>query len=234
MNILGFIPARGGSKRVPYKNIHILNGKPLIFYTIRASKLAKKIDRLILSTEDEKIAQVAKEYGCDVPFIRPLSLAQDSTPDKPVIEQAVRWMEENEDYFSDIIVILRPTTPFKTPEIIDAVIQKLIDDKSDSVRTVTRVEANFHPYWMFRKDEFDRAQPLIKGKTIEKYYQRQLLPPVYRLNGVVDAIRTETLKHSKKLYGVDTRLFEIEEKFAIDIDDEQDFEYCEYLMKKKD
>jgi len=229
--IVGLIPARGGSKRVPKKNIRLLNNRPLITYTIEAAKKSKKIDRLIVSTDDSEIAEISRIAGAEVPFVRPAELARDESPDKPVYLHAIQWLEENENYFADIIVLLRPTTPFKTPQIIDKAIKYLEDTGADSVRTVNKVEGGDHPFWMFKKDDENRASPFIKGVTLEKYYRRQLLPPVYRLNSVVDIIKIEVLKNHLKIYGDDMRILEVSEEVALDIDTELDFEICETMMK---
>ncbi len=133
-------PARGGSKRVKRKNIRPLAEKPLIAYTIQSAIKSKKINRLIVSTDDPEIAKVAEEYGAEVPFLRPASLAQDDTPDQPVFQHALESLKEHDGYEPDIVVHLRPTTPLKTPQTIDKVIEKMRETKADIVRTMTPVE----------------------------------------------------------------------------------------------
>ena len=125
MNVLGIIPARGGSKRVPRKNIKQLNGKPLLYYTIREAKKSKNIDRIIVTTDDREIADIALKFGAEVPFIRPCELAEDDTSDQPVFQHALQKLYEMDGYKPEIVLNLRPTSPFKTPEIIDQVVQKM-------------------------------------------------------------------------------------------------------------
>lgn len=233
MKTLGLIQARGGSKSVPKKNIRLLNNKPLIAYTIAAASKSKKLDRVILSTDSKEIADIALKYGAEVPFLRPNDLAKDLTPDKPVWQHAVRWMNENADYFPEAIAILRPTTPFKTSEIIDSAIDLFIKTGADSVRSVSRVNPSSHPYWMFTLGDDGKGDPFCKGISIEKYYQGQLLPEAYSLNGVVDVLRTDNLFQNKSLWGEDMRLHIVEEDYAVDIDTELDFLVCEALLKQK-
>jgi CMP-N,N'-diacetyllegionaminic acid synthase len=230
---LAVIPARGGSKAVPRKNIKLLAGKPLIAYTIEAALACKGIDRLIVSSDDEEILEVARQYGAETPFVRPAALAQDDSPDRPVFQHAVNFLEKQENYIPDFILMLRPTAPFRSSEDIDNAILKWKQTNSDSVRSVCRVEGVHHPYWMFQKDEQDIARPLIEGVSIDKYYRRQLLPPVYRLNGVVDGFTRATLLHHEKLYGDKMALIEIPEDRAFDIDTMADFEYAQYLATTK-
>lgn len=232
-SVVGLIPARGGSKGIIKKNIKRLNGKPLIAYTIEAALKANAIDRLIVSTDDKEIASVAQQYGAEVPFLRPRELAQDDTPDKPVYLHLINWLLEEEDVEFEILVNLRPTTPQRTAEIIDSVVSKLHTEKTlTSVRTVTKVEGVFHPYWMFRQKN-GTLMPFIEGVDLNKYYRRQLLPTCYRLNGVVDALKIETLLNNKNMFGERIGFIEVEEHLAVDIDNQLDFDFCEFLIKKK-
>lgn len=231
MEVLGIIPARGGSKRLVGKNLRTLNKRPLIVYTIDAARKSKKINRLIVSTESPEIKKVSETAGAEVPFIRPQELAGDNVPDKPVLLHALNQLKSDENYLPDIVVLLRPTTPFKTPEVIDSVIDSLVDKKIDSVRTVTKVEGVYHPYWMYKKDFQNLAVPFIEGIDVAKYYQSQLLPPVFRLNGVVDAIKSEVILKKTRLYGSKMQILEIPEELSFDIDTELDLKICEMLIK---
>lgn len=231
--VLAVIPARGGSKGVPQKNIRSLEGEPLIAYTIRAAQQSRTLDRVIVSTDAEPIAMLARRYEVEVPFLRPTEFAQDDTPDQPVLRHALQWLQENENYSPDYVALLRPTTPFKTAAIIDAAVQCLVDTGADSVRSVTKVGGGNHPYWMYVKaDASHRARPFVDDPTVNVRIRRQLLPPVYRLNGVVDVIRRDVVLHSDWLYGNDMRLFEVAEEQAVDIDTEFDFELCAWLMRR--
>jgi CMP-N,N'-diacetyllegionaminic acid synthase len=232
-SIIGIIPARGGSKTVSKKNIKLLAGKPLIAYTIEAALASQIINRVIVSTDDVEIMEVAKKAGAEVPFCRPGHLAQDETSDRPVIKHVLEWLSDHEGFQPDGVAYLRPTSPFKTSQIIDNCNKFLMTTGADSVRTVTSVEGVHHPYWMFTQDEVHRMHPLIPAVSIEKYYQRQLLPPVYRLNGVVDVVQSHVLLGDGGMYGKDQRMFEIPESASFDIDTELDFLICEQIIKKR-
>ena len=232
-NIVALIPARGGSKGVKNKNIKTLNHKPLITYSIEAALSCKTIDRVIVSTNDKSIAKIAKEAGAEVPFLRPDDLATDTTPDRPVMLHLIDWLKENEHYKTDLLVYLRPTSPFKTSILINNCIKRISgQDWASSLRTVTKSEGIFHPYWMY-KSENEQLKPFIEGVSIEKYYQRQLLPDCFRLNGVVDILKPQLIKSSNNIYGNKISYFEIDENQAIDIDTELDFQFADFLIKNE-
>lgn len=229
---IAIITARGGSKKLPGKNIKPLNGKPLIAYSIEAARAARGIERVIVSTDDVHIADIALRHGAEVPFMRPAELAKDDTPDRPVLMHAINWLKENEGYVADEVAILRPTTPMKTAEMIDECLE-ILEKKEflTSVRTVTKAQGVYHPYWMY-KSANDTLQPFIDGVDVTKYYQRQLLPLCYRLNGVVDVSRVETIMNCENVYGPSIGFLEIEEAYAIDIDTQFDFDFCEFMMRR--
>ncbi|MEM9681509.1 MAG: acylneuraminate cytidylyltransferase family protein [Bacteroidota bacterium] len=230
MHNLGLIPARGGSKTLPRKNIKLLKGKPLIAYTIEAALESKRLDRVIVSTDDEEISEVALAYGAEVPFLRPTNLASDNSPDHDVIRHAIEYLSQEECLKVDNVIYLRPTTPFKTSLIIDKCIEKLNSDNYSGLRTVTKVDGVYHPFWMF-KEHNSQLYPFVDGVDVSKYFQRQLLPSCFRLNGVVDIIRTgEALK--AKLYGENVGYLEVDENRSVDIDTEFDFKYCEFLLQE--
>lgn len=228
MKAIGIIPARGGSKGVPRKNIKLLAGKPLIAYTIETALQSKSLDRVIVSTDDQEIAKIALEYGAEVPFMRPKELAGDIVPDLPVFKHALNNLEGSERYHADMMVNLRPTAPLRIVEDIDAAVHKLIDTNADSVRSVCKVE--HHPYWML-KVVGDRAYPLIEGEE-KKYPRRQDLPPIYRLNGAVDVSRRDNIIEKNTLYGEDIRVIIMNQTRSIDIDTELDFAIAEMILKK--
>lgn len=232
MNIIGLIPARGGSKKLPGKNIKDLHGKPLISYTIDAALKSSMLDRVIVTTDDEAIASAALQYKAEVPFMRPAELASDTSPDRPVIIHAVEWLKENENYSVDAVALLRPTTPFKTAELIDSCIKKLNESDYSAIRTVTRSEGVFHPYWQLKSVD-GYLQVFLDDVDLNKYYQRQLLPECYRVNGVVDLMKTDALMNGDTQYGDKIGFIELEESSAVDIDTEFDFNLCEYLMSVK-
>ncbi len=232
MKVLGLIPARSGSKGVPGKNIKLLAGKPLIDYTITAAQNSKLLSKLIISTDSEEIANICKKCGAEVPFMRPKELAQDNTPDRPVILYALKYLQEYANFVPDFVVLLRPTTPFKTGAIIDECIVKMSEkSKYSSVRTVTKVEGVHHPYWMFNNKE-GFLKTFIKGIDLNTYHRRQLLPECYRLNGVVDVMRTDIITNIDDMYGDKIGYVALSEYDSVDIDNQFDFELCQFMIQR--
>lgn len=230
MQILGLIPARGGSKSVPRKNIKLLAGKPVIVYTIEEAKKSKYINRLIVSTDDEKIAEISKKCGAEVPFMRPKELAQDDTPDLPVFKHALKWFKENENYVPDIIVHLRPTALLRKVEHIDKGIELLLSNKdADSVRSICI--ASQIPYKMW-KIENGYLVPLL-GFTKEELFNqpRQNLPTVYWQNASVDVIRYNTIMKKNSMTGDYILPLVMDDKYSIDLDTELDFRIAEETIK---
>ncbi len=226
--ILAIIPARGGSKGVPRKNIRQLAGKPLIGWTIETALTSPSIERVIVSTDDDEIASIARGFGAEIPFLQPKELALDHVPDFPVCAYALQWLDTHEAYRPDIVVWLRPTAPLRRVKDIEAVIDKLTKTGADSVRSVT--PASHHPYWM-KKLDGDKLTPFMEGGFDERNYpQRQTLPPVYYLNGVVDATLARNVTQRNFLFGGDMRGYVIED-FSPDMDTELDFIITETWMK---
>ena len=234
MNVLGIIPARKDSKRVINKNLRLLGGKPLIQHTIEQALESKSLDRFIVSTDSEDIVELSMNLGANAPFIRPTELATDEAADRGYLLHAVEWLKENEEYEPDAVMILRPTAPLRATGMIDRMIADFSTSSAESMRGVTRVEGVFHPFWMFTQDSNGKAKPLDPENSTEKYYQSQLLPPVYRLNGVVDIISTELiLNGSGPLYGDEMHLFECDARSSMDIDTEDDLIMCESMLKQQ-
>jgi CMP-N-acetylneuraminic acid synthetase len=231
MKNVALIPARSGSKRLLRKNIRELNGEPLIAYSIKACLSCEYIDRVIVSTDNEEIATVAKQYGAEVPFMRPDYLAGDKIGDRDVMLHLVDWLEENENYQFDNLIYIRPTTPFKTEQMIEEALEKLNNTKYSAIRSVTKSEGVFHPYWMY-KQRNGVLSTFVDGLKVEEFYQSQLLPECLRLNGVVDITRVETVKNYQNIYGNAIGYIEIDEKRAIDIDTEFEFMLCEFMIEK--
>ena len=229
--ILAIIPARGGSKGVPRKNIKPLAGKPLIGWTIETALKTSCINRVIVSTDDEEIAKIAKKHGADLPFMRPAEFASDTASDMPVYEHALQWLNEHEQYQPDIIVWLRPTSPLRTSEDIEIAIQKLIDTKADWIRSICAIE--HHPYWVFRCEDNDRLSSFVEGIELKDYFQRQMLPEAYRLNGAVDVTWRTTITEKKLLYSGDVRGYKMVAERSVDLDGELDFALAEILMQKE-
>ncbi len=195
--VIGIIPARGGSKTVFRKNIRVIAGKPLLAWTIECGLNTKSIDHLIVSTDDKEIAEIAKGFGANVPFLRPEALAEDNTPDLPVCAHAINWIETNMNIRADIIVWLRPTSPLREPGDVEMGLELLTNEDADAVRSVSLVE--HHPYWM-KKLDGNIILPFLENANEKIYYQRQMLPPIYRLNGAVDITKYENII-SGSMYG---------------------------------
>jgi len=229
--ILAIIPARGGSKGVPRKNIKILAGKPLIAWTIETALKTSWINRVIVSTDDEEIAEISKKHGADLPFMGPKEFAGNTASDMPVYQHALKWLDDNEHYGPDIIVWLRPTSPLRSCADIEAAVQKLITTDADWVRSVCPVE--HHPYWVFRCADNDKLSSFVEGIKLENYFQRQLLPEAYRLNGAVDVAWRTTITKKNLLYSGDVRGYKMPVERSVDMDGELDFALAEILMQKR-
>lgn len=227
--ILVIIPARGGSKSIPRKNIKSLGGHPLIAYSIAAGMQSEYVDRVIVSTDDEDIAEIAEKWGAEVPFIRPAKLAEDHVTDLPVFEHAIGWLEENENYHADIVVQLRPTSPFRPIGSIDEAIKLLLRSKNaDSVRGVTPSGQN--PFKMWRVVE-NRMVPLLHFDCDEPYnLPRQKLPETYWQTGHIEVIKYETIMQKHSMTGDHIIPYIIDSRYAIDLDNLQQWEFAEYLL----
>jgi len=224
--ILGVITARGGSKGIPGKNIKELGGKPLIVYTIEVAKKSRLITHLIVSTDDEDIARVAREAGAEVPFTRPAEFSQDDTPHVPVMQHALAYMEEQLGEPFDYAVILQPTSPFRTPEDIDMTLQKLIDTGADSAVSLVEVENSEHPIKV-KKLEGDRVLPYCMPEP--EGIRRQDLPPAYHRSEAVYAMRRD-LVMSGRLYGDAVVGHVVPRERYIGIDYPLDWVKAEYML----
>ena len=230
-NIVAIVPARGGSKSIPKKNIKPLGGIPLIAYSIAAGLQSKTVARVIVSTDDEEIAQVAQKYGAEVPFMRPAELGRDEVVDLPVFVHAVEWLEKHEGSRPEIILQLRPTSPFRPPTCVDEAVQRLLsNDHADSVRGVTHSGQN--PYKMWRIDD-DRLTPLLDTDFPEPYNMpRQELPPTYWQTGHVEVIRRGTIIQKHSMTGDRILPYIIHPGYAIDLDTPQQWQFAEYLIEQ--
>ncbi|HCK64744.1 MAG TPA: hypothetical protein DHW49_00630 [Anaerolineae bacterium] len=230
--ILALIPARGGSKGIPRKNIRSFAGYPLIAWSIAAAKESKLVTRIIVSTDDEEIASVAKEWGAEAPFLRPAEISQDKTTDLPVFEHALKWLEDVEGYRPDIIIQLRPTSPIRPKGMVDDAIRILQNHKdADCVRGV--VVAGQNPFKMWRFNGEDKPlNPLLEVEGIKEPYNapRQILPPVYWQTGHIDVIRTSTIAEKKSLTGDVIYPLVIDSKYTVDIDTLSDWAKYEALV----
>lgn len=229
--VLAIIPARGGSKTIPRKNIRLFAGHPLIAYSIAAGLASKRVNRVILSTDDQEIAAVAQRYGAEIPFLRPQELAQDATPDLPVFQHALAWLAENQAYQPDIVVQLRPTSPFRRVWYIDNAVQRLLEQpQADAVRTVCVPFQNPFKMWHIGADGF--MQPIMHTDHPEPYnLPRQALPEIYWQTGYVDAARADTILSKNSMTGDRILPLIIDASEWVDIDSPDDWRRAERLLE---
>lgn len=230
MNVLGVIPARGGSKSIPRKNIALLGGKPLLAYTIEAAQGSQRLTDYLVSSEDEEILQVARQYEAPTPFVRPAELATDESPSLPVVQHAVHEMERLKGIVYDVVVLLQPTTPFRLPQDIDAAVDKLIATQADSVISVCDVGA-YHPARMrWIVDDRLVELPIREEKELQR---RQELPPVYIRNGAIYAVRREVVMVQNSMVGNISRPYIMPEDRSVNIDGKLDFLLAEILIRQQ-
>jgi CMP-N,N'-diacetyllegionaminic acid synthase len=229
LKALGVITARGGSKGIPGKNLKLLAGVPLIAYTIEAARASGAFDRVIATTDDTAIAECARTYGCDVPFMRPPELAQDETPHLPVLQHAVSWLAEHEGYRPEVVVILQPTSPLRRVEDIQRAIAMLADGGADSVVSVSAVPGHMNPMRMLRVDEHGLVVLFVSGEPVRyRINRRQDMPDAWVMNGALYAFRTEVLfGREPSLYGNRTLALPMPDPFGISIDTPEDWSAAE-------
>lgn len=229
--ILALIPARGGSKSIPRKNIRSFAGYPLLAYSIAAGLAAETVTRVLVSTDDEEIAAIARDYGAEVPFLRPAEISLDETPDLPVFQHAIDWLEENEKYYAEIVVQLRPTSPFRKKNHIDQAVLRLIEHpEADSIRSVCVPFQN--PFKMWRINANGFMQSLIETDQPEAYnLPRQVLPEIYWQTGYVDAVWVDTIRIKNSVTGEYILPLIIGANEWIDIDSPDDWKRAEGLLK---
>ena len=230
--VLALIPARGGSKGIPGKNIRLLAGKPLIAHSIEQAKASKYVDRVIISTDDEKITQVAREFGAEVPFMRPAEIAQDLTPDFPAFEHCLDWLKEYEGYEPDIVVHLRPTGPLRTSKQIDDGIELLAKyPEADSVRSVNEPPKSPYKMWVIGEN-FMKPLLTLEGTPEPYNAPQQTLPKVYQTNPNIGVMWKRTLREKKSVIGQNVLPLIIKEP-VVDIDKEIDLRLAELLLEKR-
>ncbi len=230
-NVVAIIPARGGSKGVPGKNIKDIGGFPMIAYSIVAGQLSKSIDRCIVSTDSEQIAKVAEDYGGDVPFMRPEKFATDSSTDIEYIKHAIEWFDCEEDHIPEFWVILRPTTPLREPEVIDEGIN-LIKNNSDASSLISIHEFAETPGKMFGM-QGGYLHGLCPMDPRPEYFTlpRQEFAPAYFGNGYIDIVRSSTILDENSCFG--TRMLGFETPDTGEIDVPEDFKRVEYYLSKE-
>lgn len=228
LRILGIITARGGSKGVPRKNIKDLCGKPLIAWTIEVGKQSQLLTDCIVSTDDEEIADVARSFGADVPFLRPAHLASDTASSIPVVLHALDWMFANKNKTYDAVMILQPTSPLRLAEDIDASIRFLEKTSADSVMSMVELE-NFS-LKKLKKLEGDRILSLLddEGKSSERRDQAE---KVYKRNGAIYLTRIDIIR-TGDLFGKDSRAYVMPMERSVDINRLDDFTLAEFYLTK--
>jgi len=233
--VLAVIPARGGSKGIPRKNIRKFGGHPLMAYSIAAGLQSDMVTRVIVSTDDAEIAEVAKKYGAEVLFMRPAELAQDETLDLPVFQHALMWLDENQNYQPDLIVQLRPTTPLRSLDMVDNAVKLLLENEdADSVRGVIPSGRNPYKMWKFGAD--DKISPILEFDEVDEPYNapRQALPETFWHTGQIDVIRPETILDKNSMSGDNILGLELDENYAVDIDNPSDWSLAEIKLMYSD
>jgi N-acylneuraminate cytidylyltransferase len=222
--VLAIVQARGGSKGLPNKNLRDLDGHPLLAYSIASALAAKHVTRTILSTDSVAIADTARAYGAEVPFMRPAELAEDDTPDFPLFTHALHWLAEHENYRPELVVQLRPTTPLRPRGMVDRAIEIMLKDHAaDCVRGVTPPKQT--PYKMWRIGEDGCLLPLLQTEFAEPYNMpRQKLPPTFWQTGHIDVIRSTTILQKKSLTGNRVRPILVDPCYCVDIDTAEDLD----------
>lgn len=223
-SVLAIIPARGGSKGVRKKNIRVIAGKPLIAWTIEEAKKSKYIDRVVLSSDDEEIMKVARQWGCEVPFTRPSELAQDQTPGISPVLHALELLGK-----FDYVILLQPTSPMRKVDSIDGCLDKLESKNGNAIVSVT--EPNKNPYWMYKIGDNERLLPFVSQNKLIP--QRQMLPEIFSLNGAVYIATYDFLLQEKGFLTSETIGYVMPQEESLDIDTELDLEMCDFLLSKR-
>lgn len=226
---LAVVPARGGSKGIPGKNVALVAGLPLIVHTLRSAAAARRIDRLIVSTDAEPIAQVARAAGAEVPFLRPAELARDDTPGCAPVIHALEWLEEQEGYRPDYVLLLQPTSPLRSGADIDAAIA--LAQSRNAERVVSVTAAATHPFWIKRVDADGALVPFCPDEVPSR---RQDLPPAYALNGAIYLARAATLRAGGSFSGSGTLAYVMPVERSLDIDTPWDLKLADLILSQRE
>lgn len=232
VEILGIIPARGGSKGILRKNMRSLAGKPLMTYTIEAAQASQLVGRIVVSTDDSEIAALATELNCEV-LQRPAELAQDETPMVPVIRHAVNTLAETDGYEPEITLILQPTAPIRRAEHVDAALRLLLDSDAGSVVSVCPVPGHFNPEWQFLITPQGLLQTCSGQILSDIRTRRQELPITYSRNGAIYAFRTKLFLQTGTLYVEPCMPYLMKNEDSVNLDSEADFWLAEHYLRKR-
>ena len=229
-HIVSIIPARSGSKTIKDKNIRVMNGKPMLAYSIEQALASKKIDRVIVSTDSQVYRDIAIRYGAEAPFLRPTEVSGDRSQDIEVFEHALHWLMDNEDYAPDLCVHLRPTHPIRDPTDIDEMVSRLENSPEfDSIRSVSPAKQTPYKMWLFKEDNSTEIVPLASCDIPEAYNApRQILPRVYIQNACIDVVRSRTILEDHSMTG--THIAGYKMAYDFDVDTEEDFEFAEKIQ----
>lgn len=226
VRVLGLIPARGGSRGIPRKNVRLLAGKPLLQYTAEAAMAARRLSRIVVSTDDPRIADVARGCGVEAPFLRPDALAADEAPTLPVVQHALAWLAQHGDRF-DAVCLLQPTSPFRAAGEIDACIDLLERSGADTVMTMTLVPCEYNPHWVYRMDP-DGDVRLVTGEPVP-IPRRQDLPAMFHRDGSVYVSRHRVIAERNSLYGDRVKGLVVASDGRVNIDTLTDWNIAERL-----
>jgi CMP-N,N'-diacetyllegionaminic acid synthase len=228
-SVLAIIPARGGSKGLPGKNIKELCGKPLIAWSIEQALGCSNVDRVVVSTDDDQIANISKKYGAEVPFKRPTELAGDTASTISVVFHTIDWLREHEDYLPEYILLLQPTSPLRAAADIEGAIQTLKD--KDARAIVSVCETDHHPWWSNILPGDGNMKDFISSEILNK--RRQDLPLFYRVNGAIYLAEMDYLQEHNEFLGPATFAYEMPKNRSVDIDSELDFKLAAWVMEKE-
>jgi len=235
VTVLGVVTARAGSKGIPGKNTRPLAGKPLIAHTIDAARDSGAFDRLILSTDDETAAAVARARGCEVPFTRPATLAADDTPHLPVMQHALGWLRDHDRYTPDLVMILLPTSPLRQPRHIREAIALAEETSADSVVSVDELPAHYNPMRVVTIDAGGWARLFVGGAPVKRRPgRRQDMPKAWVLNGAIYLFRTALLFDpiEPSLYGDKVAAYVMTPPYGLNIDDPEDWDAAERALQQ--
>jgi N-acylneuraminate cytidylyltransferase len=229
--VLAVVPARGGSKSIPRKNVRPLGGHPLLAWSIAAALAAREVSDVLVSTDDEEIAETARDYGAAVPFLRPASLAQDDTPDLPVFEHALLWLERHRGDRPGIVVQVRPTSPLRPPGLLDEGVRLLARDPgAHALRAVTMPSQNPYKMWTLAGRYLAPLFPLTQEEPWNM--PRQQLPVTFWQTGHLDIARRDTILRDRSMTGQRVVPLVVEPAYAVDIDTEEHWAFAEWLVAK--
>ena len=231
--VLGVVTARAGSKGIPGKNVKLLAGKPMILYTIEAAQASGAFDRIVLSTDDDVAAAIARDHGCEVPFMRPAELCADTTPHLPVMDHALRWLRKHDRYEPELVMTLLPTSPLRQPAHIRQAVEIARSTGADSVIGVDEMPPHFNPMRVVTIDDGGWARLFVGKQPVKRRPgRRQDMPPAWVMNGAIYLFKTECLFDpvEPNLYGDRVAAMVMRPPYGLNLDDPEDWERVERLI----